>query len=165
MLNKPRLVSEGNSKMRMGSLVFNNLRSWLGVSLGAIAGLTFPLITAVPMVGAQSVTVDSTDVQMVRDGNVVTVSAKIRVRNQEAEPVTGLFLVGQDRGFLSGLSMHVGTVPPKGDVVTEDAYTFTVNLADTPMRNFMIPITLQFFLGGEPRETTWTLTHSLIATQ
>ena len=114
---------------------------------------------------ANQVTAQATDVQMVRDGDVVTITAKVRVRNEAAAPVTGLTVVGSEGGLLRGQTLHIGVVLPQEEVVSDSAYTFTMDLSQTPLRHIGVPVTIQFMYNGEPMEVSWGLSHAFPTAQ
>ncbi len=135
--------------------------SWFGrgpsMKLVAICAALFATIVGVQIAGANQVAVYATDVQTQRDGDVVTVTARVRVHNGELSPVTGLAVLGGEEGPLKGQTVYVGVVPAHKDVESDGVFTFTVDLSKTPMRSFSYPVTIQFTLDGESREVPWGL--------
>jgi len=134
-----------------------------GLRLGAvcllslvIAGLADPLPAA-----GNTVMIQATDVQLVRNGDVVTVTGRVHVRNWGFAPLTGLAIIGPEDGPLKGQAVYVGVVPSEGDAVSDGVYSFDVDTSKTPLVNIMIPVTVQYSLDGEQVEVSGGLSHTI----
>jgi len=125
-----------------------------------VAGLAISL-AAGPPAEANTVMVRPTDVQIVRDGDVVTITGRVHVRNWGFSPLTGLAIIGADDGPLKGQVVYVGAVPPETEVDSDGGYSFSVDVSAMPGHNHVVMVTIQFSLDGEQHEVPGMLTYNI----
>ncbi len=123
------------------------------------AGIILPLCLGIVLFAIESNGVEANqiaiyviDVQTYATGDVITVTERIRIQNGESSPLTGVAVLGGDAGRLKGQVLYVGFVPPMESADSTGAFEFTIDLSQTPMRSFSLPVTIQYVIDGEAKE-------------
>lgn len=102
---------------------------------------------------ASQLALEPSDVKVTRDGDLLTVTARVRAINGQALPVKDLVVVGADGG-----PVYIGDVAPQGEAVS-GPFAFGLDVSSWPSRSLHVPVTLQFSVDGQAVEVPWTINY------